>query len=129
MTIKLSNTNQRRVIVEELNKLTCHPTADELYEIVKKRLPKISLGTVYRNLEQLSAAGLIWKLDLSGSQNRFDGNIKKHFHKRCPECGAVEDLDYELFADVDCSLTSSFKDHEIDDYTLEFRGLCCNCKS
>lgn len=47
--MKLSNTCQRRVIMEELRKLKCHPTADELYCIVKQRLPKISLATVYRN--------------------------------------------------------------------------------
>ncbi len=129
MTIKLSNTNQRRVIVEELKKLSCHPTADELYEIVKQRLPKISLGTVYRNLEQLSAAGLVWKLDLSGSQNRFDGNVKKHFHKRCHKCGSVEDIDYNVFADADNYLSSACKGNGIEDYTLEFRGLCGCCKS
>ena len=129
MTIKLSNTNQRRVIIEELKKLTCHPTADELYEIVKQKLPKISLGTVYRNLEQLSAAGLIWKLELSGSQNRFDGNVEKHFHKRCVNCGAVEDIDYETFADADRYLSSTCKVNGVEGYTIEFRGLCSDCQS
>ncbi|UDQ99013.1 transcriptional repressor [Lentisphaerota bacterium WC36G] len=129
MTIKLSNTNQRRVIIEELKKLTSHPTADELYEIVKERLPKISLGTVYRNLEQLSAAGLIWKLELSGSQNRFDGNVEKHFHKRCPNCGAVEDIEYHAFAEADRHLTNACQNYAIEGYTLEFRGLCYCCQS
>ena len=57
--MKLSNTCQRRVIMEELRKLKCHPTADELYCIVKQRLPKISLATVYRNLGLLADAGEI----------------------------------------------------------------------
>ena len=60
--MKLSKTVQRKVIVDELRKLKCHPTADELYEVVRRKLPRISLGTVYRNLEVLSANGEIQSL-------------------------------------------------------------------
>jgi Fur family ferric uptake transcriptional regulator len=56
-------TRQRRVILEELRKVNTHPSADEIYEIVRKRLPRISLGTVYRNLEILSESGDIQKLE------------------------------------------------------------------
>jgi len=52
------NTRQRQVVLEELRKLTSHPTAAELYEITRARLPKISLGTVYRNLEVLAENGV-----------------------------------------------------------------------
>ena len=54
----MNKTIQRQTICEELCKLTSHPTADELYDIVKKRMPQISLGTVYRNLEQLAECGV-----------------------------------------------------------------------
>ena len=69
----LRMTRQRRVILEELRKVKTHPSADEIYEIVRKRLPRISLGTVYRNLEILSESGDIQKLEPGCSLKRFDG--------------------------------------------------------
>jgi Fur family transcriptional regulator, ferric uptake regulator len=86
------NTRQRQIILEELQKLTSHPTAAVLYEIVRRRLPKISLGTVYRNLELLARTGLILKLDIGGSEARFDGNVHRHDHVRCVQCGRVDDI-------------------------------------
>ena len=68
-------TRQRQVILEELQKLQSHPTAAALYEIVRRRVPKISLGTVYRNLELLARTGLIRKLEFAGAEARFDGNV------------------------------------------------------
>ena len=59
-------TRQRMVILDELRKVSSHPTADEVYEMVRKNLPRISLGTVYRNLEILSVMGLISKLEIDG---------------------------------------------------------------
>ena len=61
---KTRMTNQRRVILEELRKVHTHPTVDELYTIVKARMPHISLGTVYRNLDLLTETGEVLKLDL-----------------------------------------------------------------
>ena len=61
-------TRQRRVILEALRGTTSHPTADEVYEMVRRRLPRISLGTVYRNLEILSGEGLVAKLEMAGTQ-------------------------------------------------------------
>ena len=93
----MNKTIQRQTICEELCKLTSHPTADELYDIVKKRMPQISLGTVYRNLEQLAECGVILKLETAGRQKRFDGNPAPHHHIRCKVCGAVRDLHHESF--------------------------------
>ena len=70
---KTRMTNQRRVILEELRKVHTHPTVDELYTIVKARMPHISLGTVYRNLDLLTETGEVLKLDSAGSMRRYDG--------------------------------------------------------
>ena len=72
------NTPQRKVILEELQKAASHPTAAELYEIVRRRLPRISLGTVYRNLELLSESGLIRKLSMGSAEARFDGDLEDY---------------------------------------------------
>jgi Fur family transcriptional regulator, ferric uptake regulator len=86
------NTQQRQIILEELRKLNTHPTAAALYALVRCRLPKISLGTVYRNLEMMQRAGLILKLDFGGGEARFDGTVTSHDHLRCMNCGRVEDV-------------------------------------
>ena len=88
---KMRMTPQRRVILEELRRVNDHPAADEIYHRVRKRLPKISLGTVYRNLEVLCELGEIQRLELSGSTKRYDGVPNKHYHIRCVECGRVDD--------------------------------------
>ena len=85
-------TRQRAVILEELRKVTSHPTADELYMMVRERLPRISLGTVYRNLDVLAESGDIVKLDCAGNARRFDGNTSWHQHVRCIHCGRVGDV-------------------------------------
>jgi Fe2+ or Zn2+ uptake regulation protein len=121
------NTKQRKVILEELKKLTSHPTAADLYEIVRQRLPKISLGTVYRNLELLARNNTIQKLHISGTKARFDANPDAHNHIRCTECGLVSDL-YKIPADP---ISNAYKDitgWEILGYRLEFIGICPQCR-
>jgi len=120
------NTRQREVIVEELRKLDTHPSAVGLHEIVKRRLPKISLGTVYRNLEILAHAGKIRKLDISGVEARFDAKMEPHDHVRCVRCGRVDDI-FGLRKDF---VEPDFKNqtgYVILGHRLEFYGICPSC--
>ena len=122
----LRMTRQRRVILEELRKVNTHPSADEIYEIVRKRLPRISLGTVYRNLEILSDSGDIQKLETGSSLKRFDGNPCEHFHIRCVRCDRIADAPMlpDLKIDLERVNTTDF---EIIGHRLEFLGLCPQC--
>ena len=124
---KLRMTTQRRVIMEELKKLKSHPTAGELCEIVRRRLPRISLGTVYRNLEILSRQGLIQKLDLGGSEMRFDGDVSNHYHLRCLQCGRVQDAHMSPLSDIEQRIESG-NDFQVLGHRLEFMGLCRQCQ-
>jgi len=124
---KLRMTNQRRVILEELKKVTSHPTADEVYQMVRQRLPHISLGTVYRNLEVLSQCGMIQRLALGINQRHFDANIENHYHIRCINCGRLEDVPIEPVAAFD-NVLRGMSDYEIIGHRLEFIGLCPQCK-
>jgi Fur family ferric uptake transcriptional regulator len=118
-------TKQRRVILEELRKVDTHPTADRVYAMVRKRLPRISLGTVYRNLEVLSEAGEIQKLESAGTQKRFDGNAEPHLHIRCLVCGKVADAPPGVdLPDVPGCHESDF---HITGVRVECVGYCPNC--
>jgi Fur family ferric uptake transcriptional regulator len=120
-------TKQRQVILEELKKVMTHPTADEIYQMVRERLPRISLGTVYRNLEIMSEAGLIQKLDLAGSQMRFDAETKNHYHIRCRKCGQIENAPGDPIVDIE-DLVGDIEDYVIESHRLEFTGLCGKCR-
>ncbi len=120
-------TRQRKIILEELRNLRSHPTADEVYDTVRKRMPRISLGTVYRNLEILSQWGLAQKLDLAGTRRRFDGSTEDHYHVRCVRCGEVEDVLVEPLRNLEESVRSN-TDFEIIGHRLNFLGLCPRCR-
>lgn len=124
---KFMMTRQRRVILEELRKLESHPTADEVYEIARRRLPRISLGTVYRNLEILSEYGMIRKLELGGTQKRFDGDVGGHYHVRCIRCGCIEDVHMEPLTTIENAIRR-VSDYEIIGSRLEFIGVCPRCR-
>ena len=126
----LRMTHQRRVILEELRKVKTHPSADEIYEIVRKRLPRISLGTVYRNLEILSESGDIQKLEPGCSLKRFDGNPSEHCHIRCVRCDRIADAPMAPDLKIDLARVNS-TDYEIIGLRLEFIGVCpiCSAKS
>ncbi|MBA3036329.1 MAG: transcriptional repressor [Desulfobacterium sp.] len=121
-------TQQRKVILEELKKVKSHPAADEIYRMVRKRLPRISLGTVYRNLEVLSELKEIQQIELAGSLKRFDGNPENHYHLRCIICGRIDDAPFELENNLEKQMRT-FTDYTIISHKLEFIGICPECSS
>ena len=121
------STRQRRIVLEELRKVTSHPTAAELYELVRQRLPKISLGTVYRNLDVLSQAGEVAKIEWGGSETRFDGDSSQHYHVRCLGCGSVADAPQPP---IDISSEDLERSgYEVLGHRLEFIAVCPKCLS
>ncbi len=122
------NTPQRKVILEELCQMTSHPSAIELYAIVRRRLPRISLGTIYRNLEVLHEDGLILKMDFAGAEARFDGNAKQHYHVRCTECGRIDDI-HPLDPDQIPAQPAELAGFLVAGHRLEYFGTCPDCRS
>ena len=119
-------TPQRQVILEELGKVKSHPTANEVYDMVRKRLPRIGLGTVYRNLELMAENGLILKLEVGGTQKRFDATTDLHYHIRCTTCGKVDDIKLEVIPQIN-KVASGSTDYEILSHHIEFSGICQEC--
>lgn len=124
--MQLRMTNQREMILQELKKSREHLTADELYERVKKKMPRISLATVYRNLEILSEARLIGKLEVSGRQKRFDWDTSDHDHIHCVSCNRIDNLDLDR-EELGVQTTGVVSGYKVTGYRLEFSGLCSRC--
>jgi Fe2+ or Zn2+ uptake regulation protein len=121
------DTRQRRAVLEVLQSLTSHPTATELHRLVRRRLPRISLGTVYRNLEALTKAGRARKLESGHREARFDGNCSGHYHVRCLECGRVADV-HGASAEVRPEQVARSTGYRILGHRLEFVGICPGCR-
>ena len=129
---KYRMTHQRKMILEEVKRVRTHPTADEVYEIVRKKISRISMGTVYRNLDVLAKNGLIRKIDPGQGhpQMRFDANTEDHYHITCMGCGSIEDLPVNSPDDALDNLTKTLlraTQYRIAGHHLDFYGLCPLC--
>ena len=120
-------TTQRQIILEELSKVKSHPTASELYDMVRKRLPRIGLGTVYRNLELMAESGMILKIEVGGTQKRFDATTDAHYHIRCSVCGKVDDIDVPVVKELVAQATET-SSYLIQGHHVEFTGVCGDCQ-
>lgn len=120
-------TRQRRLILEQFSHVGGHLTADMVYDSVRKVLPNISLGTVYRNLDVLSRSGKIRKLDFGCGHSWYDGCTSPHDHVRCVKCGRLSDVVTNLPEQV-AQEVSRCTDFDILGHELEFQGLCPQCR-
>lgn len=127
LSTKCRMTHQCQAIIDELKKGNTHLTADEVYERVRRQLPRISPGTVYRNLRVLVQHGLIKKIEFAGQQKMYDGKIKRHYHLLCIKCNLLQDvLTDRISIDFHALEKEGFK---ITGYRFELLGVCAKCKS
>ena len=117
------NSKQRQLILDTLKSVRCHPTAEDIFQMVREKNPTISLGTVYRNLNLLAEMGEILKLDLGVDSVHFDGTRQEHGHLVCRNCGQIEDLPCELSESVR-SLMEKELHREMETIYLTVTGLC-----
>ena len=124
---RLRMTRQRQVILEELRATDQHPSADDLYGMVRQKLPRISLGTVYRNLEILTELGEIQTIATAGNLKRFDGIPYNHYHMRCIQCDRLVDAPLEVIDSLERALQDK-TEFRILGHQLEFTGICPACQ-
>ncbi len=124
-TTTLHLTRQRQVILETVKGVRNHPSADQVYEMVRARMPRISLGTVYRNLELLCQKGLIQRLE-GRTHKYYDGETCNHIHFRCMKCEALIDLPVEMPVDVE-KVRNAVPGFVIQGQKVEFFGICMEC--
>lgn len=118
-------TVQRRAVLEELSRRSDHPTADGVFEMVRKRLPEISRTTVYRALETVVRHGIARKVCHPGAAARYEMRLGRHHHLVCLECESMVDVEDRSLDNLRLPrLRSGFR---IEDYSIQFRGLCSEC--
>lgn len=118
---------QREAIKDMLCNRYDHPTAEQLYSDLKPDYPKLSLGTVYRNLSLLVNMGEAIRISTNSESERYDGNVHNHYHMACTKCGSVIDVDLPVNDALE-SLAEEVTNAEIKTHSLIFYGICKNCK-
>ena len=120
-------TKQRKEILKVLCATKTHPTADWIYDQVRKKIPNISLGTIYRNLNILVEMGKIRVLNYGSSYSRYDGVAENHYHFICDSCGKVFDIDVPVSKTIEKYITEKTP-FQIFTHRTEFYGLCVECQ-
>ncbi len=115
---------QRETIANSVKAVKTHPKAQEVYEMVQQTIPDISLGTVYRNLQQLVDHDLLLEININGVSH-YDGDLNVHQHFLCSKCNTI----FDIFLDFDDSFNSKIEsiEHTIDSVDIQFKGTCKNC--
>ena len=114
---------QRERIYETVYSTKEHLTAQMVYDILRAEMPKLSLGTVYRNLQQMAAEGRLVQLD--GPVARFDAVLAPHTHLRCTRCGRVTDLELPYDGELDQAV--KHEGWKVVGHHLTFIGICPAC--
>ena len=121
------NTIQRTLVLETVENIKGHATAEEIYRLVCEKYPDISKGTVYRNLQRLCDTGRIRKVEVPSGADRYDRVLKEHYHVKCEKCGRIFDVDMDYMP----ALEDEIKDKQgfaIYGHSIMFRGICPDCQ-
>jgi Fe2+ or Zn2+ uptake regulation protein len=121
-------TSQRRAVLEALKDFRGHPSAEEVYLVVKKRNPRVALGTVYQALSVLEEIGLIEAKHWSESPVRYDLNTEPHYDIRCTGCGEVAEIPGVEFEDFAARVRENTP-YKVTDACLVIEGLCPHCQA
>jgi Fur family transcriptional regulator, peroxide stress response regulator len=124
---KYKRSRQRERIYSLLCNTDTHPTANWIYDELKRDFNNLSMGTVYRNINILIDQKKVQRLEAGSSFDRFDGNVETHYHFICGECGKIDDLPLEVCSELN-TLVNAKTDFLVEKHRLDFYGVCSSCK-
>lgn len=122
----LKYSRQREAILRYLRSTTSHPTAEKIYIRIREEFPKLSLGTVYRNLHLLAEHGDILRLNCGDGVEHFDAIVEPHNHFICRTCGSIHDLQMNATESIDREAEKHFSG-KIEGHEIYFYGTCNQC--
>ncbi len=125
--MKYKRSKQRQRLLELLEQTDTHPAADWLYQKLKKEFARLSLATVYRNLNVLVAQKRIQKLPFVGTYDRYEVIKHPHYHLVCRACGSVQDFDMPHDAKIDRQ-AQKMSGFAISGHRIDFFGTCQKCQ-
>lgn len=117
-------THQRLAVYEELAGRHDHPSAEALYESLRRQYPSLSLATVYKTLQTLHEMGVVARVDSPAAQARYDAIVETHHHAVCTACGTIEDLFDPRLDSLPAPKAAGFK---FSGHSVHFHGLCAKC--
>ena len=120
-------TNQKKAIMDYLASTMGHPDAYEVFDVVKEKLPQISLATVYRNLDTMAQKGLIREVRFKSDRVNYDGVAEKHHHFHCSVCGRIFNIPDDIILNFE-KITEKGVVDLIEDYSVMLKGVCVNCR-
>lgn len=122
------NTVQKSIVLQALNELANHPTADAVYDHVHASHPSISKATVYRVLNKMSDEDQVFRVRINNGADHFDHQVFPHYHVRCIECGRVDDVIIPLLSAVE-EQAAKASAYLITGCSLQFDGICPACRA
>jgi len=125
--VKFTLTNQRAIILDYLKKNHNHPSVEEIFGFVKKKLPRISKKTVYSNLQFLCNEGLIQDVRVKGVQ-RYEPQSNPHYHLICRKCGKILDIQSEELLSHAMNVGKTLRNFFVESTDINFYGMCKKCK-
>ena len=123
----MRNTIQKTIVLETVNSLRNHATADAIYDEIFKKHPSIGRATVYRNLNLLTQLGQIKKIEIPNGADCFDHRTFNHYHTKCSKCGKIFDVDMEYMKDLE-KMVKNVNGFEFTSHDIIFSGICTKCK-
>ncbi|MBL8218210.1 MAG: transcriptional repressor [Bryobacterales bacterium] len=126
LELGLAHTHQRMVIYRALAATDSHPTPESVYEQVKREIPSISLGTVYKNIHTFTEAGLLREVNLLHDSLRLDANLENHHHFVCVRCKSVTDIPEQDIAPLHLNQPLP-EGYVLQRATAELLGVCASC--
>jgi Fe2+ or Zn2+ uptake regulation protein len=121
-------TSQRRAVLEALEEAKGHPSAEEVYLVVKKKNPRVALGTVYQALSVLEEIGVVGSKHWSESPTRYDLNVQPHVDIRCAGCGEVSEIPGVQLGELEERIRNNTP-YEVTYTTMVVEGLCPACRA
>ena len=116
------------MVLDAVNEMHRHVTADQIYTFVKEKYPSIGRGTVYRNLGILVEEGKVRKVEVPDGSDRFDFTLENHYHVECVKCGEIFDVDMDEIPDLKKKIHDTHG-MEFLTYDIFFKGICPECRA